>query len=152
MKKSDRIEALVQQLSQAESTPDQFFLGYFLLFNEQKYYEAHDVLEHLWLKTSDQSYHFFKGLIQLAGAFVHLKKHYEHPEHATHGRRLRPAYRLFQAAEQNLQSFLPRYLGFQVWTAIQICQQYRQLLQDSHYRQNPWSPETAPHLVKPDQA
>ena len=27
------------------------YVGYFRCWNEQRYYEAHDVLEHLWLRT-----------------------------------------------------------------------------------------------------
>ncbi len=152
MKKADRIESLVRGLALGETSHAGFFLGYFSLFNDQKYYEAHDVLEHLWLKTSDQSYQFFKGLIQLAGAFVHLKKQYQHPEHATHGRRLRPAYRLFLAAEQNLTPFSPGYLGFKVADAIQLCRDYGQQLVENRYQTNPWKPETAPLLPLPQPA
>ena len=53
---------------------DARFAGYFILFNEQKFYEAHDVLEDLWLPDRHgPNGHFYKGLIQLAGAFVHLQ-------------------------------------------------------------------------------
>jgi hypothetical protein len=31
------------------------------------------VLEHLWLDCRDSNHLYFKGLIQIAGAFVHLK-------------------------------------------------------------------------------
>ncbi len=149
MKKADRIESFMRERLPGETSHERFFLGYFSLFNDQKYYEAHDVLEHLWLKTSDQSYQFFKGLIQLAGAFVHLKKQYQHPEHATHSRRLRPAYRLFLAAEQNLAPFTAGYLGFNVADAIQLCRDYGQHLIENQYRTNPWKPETAPRLPMP---
>ena len=40
------------------------------------------------------NYLFFKGLIQVAGAFVHLQKQFLHPEHPKHRPRLRPAVRL----------------------------------------------------------
>jgi predicted metal-dependent hydrolase len=150
MKKSERIEALVHGLGHSETTHRRFFLGYFSLFNEQKYYESHDVLEHLWLKTSDQSYQFFKGLIQLAGAFVHLQKQYEHPKHATHSRRLRPAYRLFLSAEHHLRSFAPCYLGFDVTSALLLCRDYATQLSDHDFHSNPWSPESAPHLPPPE--
>ena len=50
------------------------------------------VLEHLWLKEGRGApdYAFYKGLIQLAGGFVHLKLQRSHPEHPKHGRRLLP--------------------------------------------------------------
>jgi hypothetical protein len=46
-----------------------------VLFNQGEYYEAHDVLEHLWLqRRGTEEFNFFKALIQYAGCFVHLKK------------------------------------------------------------------------------
>jgi len=72
MKKGQKIEAFVESLSTG-STHDPCYEGYFICFNEQNYYQAHDVLEHLWLKDRGPAHRFFKGLIQLAGAFVHLQ-------------------------------------------------------------------------------
>lgn len=54
---------------------DARYAGYFALFNQRKFYEAHDVLEDLWLPDRHgPNGNFYKGLIQLAGAFVHLQK------------------------------------------------------------------------------
>jgi hypothetical protein len=54
---------------------DAHYLGYFDCFNRQLFYEAHEVLEDLWLKDKyGPNGAFYKGLIQLAGAFVHLQK------------------------------------------------------------------------------
>ena len=54
---------------------DAHYLGYFACFNRGWFYEAHDVLEELWLANrTGPNYAFYKGLIQLAGAFVHLQK------------------------------------------------------------------------------
>ena len=51
------------------------YLGYFHCFNKQLFYEAHEVLEHLWLNDKHGANGaFYKGLIQLAGAFVHVQK------------------------------------------------------------------------------
>ncbi len=51
------------------------YLAYFDCFNRQLFYEAHDVLEHLWLEGRHSADgNFYKGLIQLAGAFVHVQK------------------------------------------------------------------------------
>ena len=41
--KGDRIQAYVESLSTG-SKHDPCYIGYFMCFNEQKYYEAHDVL------------------------------------------------------------------------------------------------------------
>src|SRR5450759_2239 len=71
---------------------DPRYAGYFTLFNRQKFYEAHDVLENLWLPgRHGADGNFYKGLIQLAGAFVHLQKN-----------RLRPSAALFKLAQINL--------------------------------------------------
>jgi predicted metal-dependent hydrolase len=51
------------------------YLGYFECFNSRRFFEAHDVLEVLWLDVRREPVgDFYKALIQLAGAFVHLQK------------------------------------------------------------------------------
>jgi len=118
-----------------------------LCWNEQRYYEAHDVLEQLWLKdTESRDADFFKGLIQAAGAFVHLQKRFEYPSHAKHGRRLSPAVRLFQLAEKNLSIFAPRHHGLDVAAFCQLLRAYADRIVAAEYKANPWSPETAPKL------
>src|SRR5271169_1178424 len=41
------------------------------LFNSQKYFETHEVLEEVWLKTKGERKVFLHGLIQIAAAFHH---------------------------------------------------------------------------------
>jgi hypothetical protein len=54
---------------------DARYVGYFDCFNREEFYEAHDVLEDLWLlDRRGPDGDFYKALIQLAGAFVHLQK------------------------------------------------------------------------------
>lgn len=54
---------------------DAHYLGFFDCFNRQLYFEAHEVLEDLWLEDRHgPNGDFYKGLIQLAGAFVHVQK------------------------------------------------------------------------------
>ena len=112
MNKGERISQFIAELTGDEGQLDQrnvanqpFYRAFFHCWNEQRYYEAHDVLEQLWLKTDSSDADFFKGLIQAAGAFVHLQKRYEHPLHAKHSRRLPPAVRLFRLAERNLRIY-----------------------------------------------
>ena len=63
------------------------------------FYEAHEVLEELWLRDKHgPNGAFYKGLIQLAGAFVHLQKN-----------RLRPAAALFELALANLEKYPRRH-------------------------------------------
>ncbi|HEY0791103.1 MAG TPA: DUF309 domain-containing protein [Chthoniobacterales bacterium] len=153
LKKGDRVRLLLGNL-QRPTNPghDPLYLGYFWLFNEAKYYEAHDILEHLWLNTSGQTYFYFKGLIQFAGAFVHLKKHRDRPDHPVDQRRLAPASRLFALAYTNLRPCAPWYLGFNVRSALGLARNYRSLLQSTHFEDNPWDPLHPPRLVPPAQA
>jgi predicted metal-dependent hydrolase len=148
MKKSHRIASYVESLDTG-SHPDRdpHYVGYFLCFNDQRYYEAHDVLEQLWLKSHGVHHQFFKGLIQLAGAFVHLKKQYLRPEHAKDSRRLRPAYRLFRIAQSNLEPFEPKFLGLDVAEATRLCAANIAAIEESEFRKNPWNPEKAPRLT-----
>jgi predicted metal-dependent hydrolase len=123
-----------------------FYVAFFRCWNELRYYEAHDVLEQLWLNTNSSDADFFKGLIQAAGAFVHLQKRFEHPLHAKHSKRLSPAARLFRLAEKNLANFAPVHHGLDVAALCQLLIRYADEIVASDYTTNPWSPETAPKL------
>jgi Domain of unknown function (DUF309) len=153
MTKGERISQWVGEWFGDEVSPNQvdlakhpFYLSFFRCWNEQRYYEAHDVLEQLWLKTHSDDADFFKGLIQAAGAFVHLQKRFEHPSHAKHSRRLPPAVRLFRLAEKNLASFAPGHHRLDVTALCQLLNRYADEIVASDYKTNPWSPETAPKL------
>ena len=119
--KGERISHLVSQLPEgaakagsASISDNPYYRGFFQCWNEQRYYEAHDVLEQLWLKTKSEDANFFKGLIQAAGAFVHLQKKFQHPTHPKHGRRLSPAARLFRLAEKISNNLRPGRHGLDV--------------------------------------
>jgi hypothetical protein len=147
MRKHERITAFVETL--AGSTGSNFhpcYAGYFECFNRGDYYEAHDVLEHLWLDCRDANYLYFKGLIQIAGAFVHMKKQYARPEHPTDGRRLHPAARLLVLGMKNLAPFGPAHMGLEVESVCRLCGDWRDLIESSCYRENPWRPGTGPIL------
>lgn len=153
MNKGERISQFVAELTGGDVDPDQtnlanhpFYRAFFHCWNEQRYYEAHDVLEQLWLKTKSRDADYFKGLIQAAGAFVHLQKRFEHPSHAKYSRRLPPAVRLFRLAERNLSSFTPRHHGLDVAALCQLLRAYADQIIASDYKTNPWSRDTAPKL------
>ena len=96
-KKSPKIAVLVER--HLGHPADAHYLGYFECFNRQLFFEAHEVLEELWLKDRHGlSGDFHKGLIQLAGAFVHVQK-----------KRPGPAAALFRLAERNLARFAPEH-------------------------------------------
>lgn len=150
MKKHTRVEIMLQTLpsgaSGACATLDPCYLGWFACFNAGDYYEAHDVLEHLWLRTQDENHAFFKGLIQLAGAFVHLRKHHERPLHAKDGMRLRPAARLFGLASRNLAPYGPVHLRLDVVSVCELCEEYTRGILASGYSCNPWRPSEPPRI------
>jgi tryptophanase len=144
--KSDRISALVSGLRAAGGGIDPCYEAFFKCFNDQRYYEAHDVLEHLWLKCHDETARYFKGLIQAAGAFVHLQKQFSRPAHPKDGKRLRPAVRLFRLALENLAPYRPRHLGFEVESLCRLCEKAASEIVGADFRRNPWHPEHAPKI------
>ena len=153
MNKGERISQFVAEMvaedldsGERDIVKHPFYRAFFHCWNEKRYYEAHDVLEQLWLKTKSSDADYFKGLIQAAGAFVHLQKQFEYPLHAKHGRRLSPAVRLFRLAERNLSPFAARHHGLDVAALCQLLHEYADQIVTSHYKSNPWSPETAPTL------
>jgi len=162
MKKSDRMDLFVEELARGKlanegegTTFDPCYLGYFECFNSGRYYEAHDVLEHLWLKEGRGApdYAFYKGLIQLAGAFVHLKLQDSHPHHPKHGRRLLPAGRLFQLALSNLVPYGDLYgnlyEGLDLRIPVSLARHMIGVLEKDSYTLNPWNPGELPQLVPP---
>lgn len=132
------------------SEKDNCYEAYFRLFNEQQYYEAHDVLEHLWLKTSGRDHLFYKALIQIAGAFVHLKKHFLRPMHRVDGGRLRPAVRLFRLGVSNLAGYCPRHARLDVDALCALCEKYAAEIVASEFARNPWHPSRAPKITLVD--
>lgn len=134
-KKSHKVAALVADHGVA-GVHDPHYTGYFNCFNRQLYYEAHDVLEALWLsdRRAPQAA-FYQGLIQLAGAFVHLQKG-----------RLAPAGRLFALALKNLEPYPSLYTGLDLEGVRQLCRRYQSALEAGGFQTNPWSPERAPVL------
>ena len=147
MSKHTRISAFIQSL-EASSGSDLHpcYAGYFECFNRGDYYEAHDVLEHLWLECRDENHLYFKGLIQVAGAFVHLKKHYARPEHPTDGRRLHPAARLLVLGVKNISPFGPLHMGLNVTAVCELCMDWKERIATFEYLINPWDPAGAPRL------
>src|SRR5262249_55564645 len=153
MDKGERISQLVAELTGEGIAPHQidvrshpFYRAFFQCWNEQRYYEAHDVLEQLWLKTKSPDADYFKGLIQAAGAFVHLQKRFEHPAHPKYSRRLSPAVRLLRLAESNLSRFGSRHHRVDVSALCQLLRAYADEIVASDYKTNPWSPRSAPKL------
>jgi GNAT superfamily N-acetyltransferase/predicted metal-dependent hydrolase len=132
-KKSARIAAMIESFR--GQTRDPHYLGYFACFNDGLYYEAHDVLEEMWLPSRGQpADHFYKGLIQLAGAFVHLQKN-----------RLGPSNALFNLARANLEKFPAYYEGFNVAHALNLITNWQRRLREKP-NENPLPKNKPPRL------
>ncbi len=116
------------------------YVGYFECFNRGQYYEAHDVLEELWLAEgrSGTNYRYHKGLIQLAGAFVHLQKG-----------RLGPAVTLFNLAEENLAAYPAVHEGVDLGTVLALLTDWRGSVRLDSIEGNPLGRRPAPKLQLP---
>ena len=149
MNKRERISDFVRSLDPASSkgSPQNYYAAYFQLWNAQKYYEAHDVIEQLWLvERNAELARFYQALIQAAGAFVHLQKNFQHPSHAKHSRRLPPATRLFELALENLEDLPNEFRALDLVRFRELLRRYRDEIVAADFRRNPWSPDTAPTL------
>jgi predicted metal-dependent hydrolase len=117
--KRAKIAALIEDCQ--GQTHDAHYLGYFQCFNHQLFYEAHDVLEELWLpQRHGPNGRFFKGLIQLAGAFVHLQKNRPGPSAA-----------LFRLAEANLREYPSPHEALDVVSVLGLIADWLRRLQEA---------------------
>lgn len=137
--KSPKIAALIADLQGRDL--DAHYLGYFACFNRGHFYEAHDVLEELWLADRHGlNGNFYKGLIQFAGAFVHLEKDcLRYP-------RLRPAAALFTLAEKNFRPYPAKHERLDLDNVRALITEWRGRLQTANFTDNPLSPDNAPKL------
>ena len=133
--KSNRIEELIQKF---RGRPlDAYFLGYIECFNQRLYFEAHEVLEHLWLpQRSGPDGDFYKGLIQLAGAFVHLQKN-----------RAKPALSLLRLAEANLRKYPLVHHQLEMTTILEMILQWRNELESEKLSGGVFSQKPLPKLA-----
>jgi predicted metal-dependent hydrolase len=106
--KSEHVQALLK--TAGASGPEGPYLAYFFFFNRQQFYEAHDILESLWLaERKGPSNEFYKALIQLAGAFVHLQK-----------RRVKPAIALFKLSKSYLIKYPQVHEGLSLSNVLRL--------------------------------
>jgi predicted metal-dependent hydrolase len=132
--KSTRIATMIESFR--GQALDAHYLGFFDCFNRQLFYEAHDVLEDLWLPDRHGvNGNFYKGLIQLAGAFVHLQKN-----------RLRPSAALFKLAQANLEQYPRIHERLDLAAVLRLIADWLQRLEHSEFMVNPLTAPTAPEL------
>ena len=134
-RKSARIAKMMEPFGDEKSEPH--YLGYFDYFNRGLFFEAHDVLEELWLQDKHGSNGaFYKGLIQLAGAFVHLQKD-----------RRRPAAALFKLALANLEKYPREHECLNLTAVCQLIQKWLGSLESGRFETNPLTDGNAPQLA-----
>ena len=134
-KKIGKIAAIIGEFRGREL--DAHYLAFFDCFNRQLFFEAHEVLESLWLADRHGANGaFYKGLIQLAGAFVHLQKG-----------RLRPAAALFCMAETNLKKYPALHEQLDVGNALKLMRNWVQRLEQGGSGKNLLASGGAPKLV-----
>lgn len=132
--KGKRIAAMAGQFREGKLDPH--YTGYFELFNRQKFFEAHDVLEHIWLKDRHgPNGSFYKGLIQLAGAFVHLQKN-----------RPQPAAALFKLALANLEKYPQLHEHLDVAAVLALIRRWLKQLETHDFAADTLIADQAPEI------
>jgi hypothetical protein len=132
--KTEKITAIIEPLKGREF--DAHYLGFFECFNRQLFFEAHEVLEELWLaERGGPRDLFYKGLIQLAGAFVHFQKN-----------RLQPAAALLKLAQANLGKYPALYEGLETTFVSGMIGAWLRGLQTAVPAQNPLADGSQPSL------
>jgi predicted metal-dependent hydrolase len=113
-------------------------LEFFECFNRQLFFEAHEVLEKLWLRERGGANDlFYKGLIQLAGAFVHVQK-----------QRSGPAAALFKLAQANLSNYPSFYRGLALPDVLRLIEEWRARLESDDLSRS-LQPTDFPKLPRP---
>lgn len=82
--------------------PDQY-LEALRLFNEEDFFECHDVLEELWSETIGPEKRFYQGLIQLSISLFHFGNE-----------NFGGAIKLYDTSRKYLEDYRPEYLGIHV--------------------------------------
>jgi predicted metal-dependent hydrolase len=86
------------------------------LFNERKFWEAHEAWERIWLGASGEEKQFLQGLIQLAAAYHHVQR----------GTSPRGAVRLFDASLRRLAPFAEKHDGIERAGATALAAKHRE--------------------------
>jgi len=82
-----------------EPYPEQYLQG-LRLFNQEEFFECHDVLEELWSESPGEEQKFLQGLIQASVALFHFGNE-----------NLGGARKLYHAAREKLERYGDRYWG-----------------------------------------
>lgn len=118
------ITAMIERFKGQEL--DAHYLAFFECFNQGLFFEAHEVLEKIWLpQRKEANGAFYKGLIQLAGAFVHVQKG-----------RPRPAGALLKLARANLGPYRPLNERLDVNSVLELIDKWLDQLNRGKFMEN----------------
>jgi hypothetical protein len=134
--KSEKIAAMLQPYVGNDLDPH--YLAFFGCFNQQLFFEAHEVLEDLWLADRGPDRAFYQGLIQLAGAFVHFQKN-----------RFKPASALLGLAATNLGRYPAEHQKLAVHQILARIVIWQDALSETSYSANPFALTGYPTLSPP---
>lgn len=82
-----------------EEYPEQY-LEAIRLFNEEDFFECHDLLEEIWAETQGGEKKFYQGLIQAAISLFHFGNE-----------NFGGARKLYESSRKYLEPYLPTYMG-----------------------------------------
>jgi predicted metal-dependent hydrolase len=88
-------------------------------FNRLEFMEAHDSWEHIWMEEGDEEAVFAQGLIQLAAAYLHIRR----------GTSPGGTLRLFNSAIEKLAPYGPEFCGVDRSRVIAAAAQHRERLE-----------------------
>jgi len=83
----------------SEEYPEQY-LAAIRLFNEEDFFECHDLLEEIWAETRTDEKKFYQGLIQAAISLFHFGNE-----------NFGGARKLYDSSRKYLEPYLPEYMG-----------------------------------------
>jgi hypothetical protein len=115
---------------------DPRYLDFFERFNRQEFFEAHEVLEQLWLESRDKpNGRYYQGLIMAAGAFVHFQN--DRPKAASN---------LLKTAIERLKPYGAIHEAFGLGKFVECLESWLDLVEELEYKENPFNPRLAPKL------
>jgi predicted metal-dependent hydrolase len=114
-----------------------YYLGYFDCFNRQEFYEAHDVLEELWLADRHgPNGDFYKGLDPTRRGVRALQKE-----------RLRPSAALFKLARTNLTKYPSVHEQLDLTVVLKLIETWLAWLEGRGFDHNPLRLQPPPVLA-----
>ncbi len=142
-RKSPKIEALLADIAD-DGIHARHYLGYFACFNRQLYYEAHDVLEEMWLPLRGTPRRvFIRGSFRLRAGLSICRRRRLLVENST---ALPPVAGFFTLALANFEGYPAHHGGIDLDAVRALCREQRRLILDSGETVNPWSPDRARSL------